>query len=76
MNADGNATETTCELLTLEQAAQYLGLAQGSRNPAECVRWLCRKREVRFCKIGKRIRFRRKWLDAYIEAQAVAPLRK
>ena len=61
----------TCELVTLEQAAVYLGLADG-----ECVRWLCRKRAVKFCKIGKRIRFKRSWLDAYVESQVVAPIRR
>ena len=76
MAADENTTGIACELLTLEQAAGYLGLDKGNRNPAEAVRWLCRKRAVRFAKVGKRIRFRRAWLDAYVESQAVAPIRR
>ena len=71
---DATTSNNPDRLLSLDEAAEYLGLADGRKNPGECVRWLCRKRRIKFAKIGKRIRIRRQWLEAYIERQAVAPV--
>ena len=75
MTPAGEANKPACDdLLSLEQAARYLGLDQGNKNPGECVRWLCRQRKIKHVKIGKRLRIKSEWLAAYVERQAVAPV--
>ena len=63
-------------LLTLEEAARYLGLAKDHKAPVHAVRYLCRTRKLRFLKVGKTLRFRREWLDEYIDSQSIAPIRR
>ena len=63
-------------LLTLEDAAQYLGLEKDHQAPVHAVRYLCRTRKLRFLKVGKTLRFRREWLDEYIDSQSIAPIRR
>jgi excisionase family DNA binding protein len=70
-----DTTMTDNRLLTLTEAAEYLGLAVDHRAPEEAVRWLCRSRRLRFVKVGRTIRFRRRWLDDFIDREAVAPIR-
>lgn len=63
-------------LLTLEEAARYLGLHKDHRSPIHAVRYLCRTKHIRFVKIGKTLRFRREWLDEYIDSQSITPIRR
>jgi len=74
--AAGHPASCPGELLTLEEAAQYLGLHKDHKAPDHAVRYLCRTRKVRFLKVGKTLRFRREWLDAYIDSESIAPIRR
>jgi hypothetical protein len=60
-------------LLSAADAAEYLGF-RFHKAPAEAVRYLCRCRRVKFIKIGRSLRFRKVWLDQYIDNEAVEPL--
>jgi hypothetical protein len=60
-------------LLNAADAAEYLGF-KFHKAPAEAVRYLCRCRKIKFIKIGRSLRFRKEWLDQFIENQAVEPL--
>ena len=60
------------DLLTFEEAASWLGFdRQGYRMPGEAVRNLCRTRQLRHVKIGKRVFVRRKWLEDYLDRVSV-----
>lgn len=63
-------------LLTLEDAVQYLGLEKDHQAPVHAVRYLCRTRKLRFVKVGKTLRFRREWLDEYIDTESIGPIRR
>lgn len=61
------------DLMTADEAVQYLRLdQQGLRQPREALRWLCRTDKLRSTKIGRRVLFRRQWLDEYIDRHDVA----
>ena len=49
-------------LMTLENAAQYLGVKIGT------VRWLRRMRKLPFVKLGAKLYVKRQDIDTYIEA--------
>ena len=55
------------ELLSREQAAQYLGI---KRSTLEA--WATRGGGPPFCKFGRLVRYRRKDLDAYVERNLVS----
>jgi hypothetical protein len=67
------ASERFGSLLNAADAAEYLGFKY-HKSPTEAVRYLCRCRRVKFIKIGRSLRFRKEWLDQFIENQAVEPL--
>lgn len=48
-------------ILTVSEAAQYLGLAQSTLN-----KWRCFGDGPRFLKLGKAIRYRKSDLDEYL----------
>lgn len=61
------ATQPTPQLLTRQQAAEYLGL---SRSTLEV--WACTKRErLPYIKLGRSVRYRRADLDAFISRGTV-----
>ena len=62
------------ELLTLNEAAAFLGLAKDHKRPDECMRYLCRQRRIRYIKIGRHRMFMRKWLLEFLEQDSVPPL--
>ncbi len=70
------AGEHGARLLTLEEAAYYLGLHKDHKAPIHAVRYLCRSRKLRFVKIGRTLRFRREWLDDYIDSESIDPIRR
>lgn len=52
-------------LLNTKQAAEYLGL----RNPNTLYVWQCNKRyKLPYCKIGSKVFYTKKHLDAFIES--------
>ena len=55
-------------LLTVKEAAQYLGL-----KPQTLYLWVSRRRIV-FVKIGRLVRFREKDLEEYVDGQRRAPI--
>ena len=59
-----------CPLLSLRQAAAYLGMSDSG------LRKITRKRRIRFAQQSRwsRIKFRREWLDEFIEATSVTPV--
>ena len=60
--------EINNELLTEAQAAAYLGL----KNPKTLAVWRCTKRyPLTYVKYGRTVRYRRKDLEAFIEAKVV-----
>jgi len=62
-------------LLAIEQAAALLGFSEETHKaPAEAVRWLCRKRRIRYIKVGRRLMFREQWLLDFLERESVAPI--
>jgi excisionase family DNA binding protein len=61
-------------LLTLSEAADYLGLGRDHKDPISCVRYLIRSRQLRAVKIGKTWRIRRSWLEEFIESAATKPV--
>jgi excisionase family DNA binding protein len=63
-------------LLTLSEAAHHLGLDKDHRAPEHAVRYLVRTRQVRYVKVGKTLRFRREWLDEYVDFRSVEPVRR
>ena len=61
---------TTGDLLTVEQAADYLNIT------THFTRRLIRERRIPFLKVGRLIRFRRTDLDAYLTTCAVPAVRR
>jgi len=56
------------DVMTRTEAVAYLALdRQGLRDPLEALRWLCRKGRLRYVKVGRRICFRKAWLDELLE---------
>lgn len=62
------------ELWTLQDVAAYLGLGHDHRDPISAVRYLCRVRKLKFVKVGKTLRFRKQWVDDFLEREATLPL--
>ena len=59
-------------LFTVPEAAAYLKLDQeGLTRPREAVRWLYRTGKLKYTKVGRYVRFRKAWLDALINRNAV-----
>lgn len=61
---------TSGDLLTVEQAADYLNIT------THFTRRLIRERRIPFLKVGRLIRFRRADLDAYLTACAVPTVQR
>lgn len=61
---------TTGELLTVEQAADYLNITD------HFVRRLIRERRIPFLKVGRLVRLRRTDLDDYLAACAVPAVQR
>lgn len=53
-------------------AAEYLGLVDVVRHPAQAVRSLCRKRYLKSTKVCGKVAIRRSWLEAYLSKHEVA----
>src|SRR5262249_53775460 len=71
-DADDMNTATAAEqLFDGARAIAYLGLNRGPSRPRESLRWLRRTGRLRFTRIGRRIRYRREWLDELIDANSV-----
>ena len=78
MDTMSDAEKTTVggnadRLLNSLEVAELLGLLS-LKAPTESVRHLCRRRLIKYAKIGRSFRFRRRWVDEYIERQATEPL--
>ena len=69
-------TSIDARLLTLQEAAHYLGLHKDHKAPEHAVRYLCRTRQLCFVKVGKTLRFRREWLDDYVDSHSIPPIRR
>ena len=55
-------------LLTDCEVAEILALYEdGHRAPREAVRYLVRTGRLKACKIGRRLRFKREWVEEFIE---------
>lgn len=52
--------------LTVAKAAEYLGLDDAVKHPAQAVRALIRKRRLRAARVSDRWMVRHSWLEAYI----------
>ena len=50
-------------LMSLEEAREYLGISQRKMDE------LTRKRQIKFVRLGQR-KFRKEWLDEYVERNA------
>lgn len=61
---------TSGELLTVEQAADYLNITD------HFVRRLIRERRIPFLKVGRLVRLRRSDIEAYLAACAVPAVRR
>ncbi len=49
---------------TSDEAVTYLGLDRvGLSQPGESLRWLCRTGKLKYTKVGRRLMFRKSWLD-------------
>ena len=57
------------QLLSPREAAAYMG----GLNPKTLERWRREHRGPRFTKIGGLVRYRREWLDEFIEANTITP---
>ena len=59
-------THQNSPLLTRKQAAEYLGVGEGTLH-----NWACTKRyNLKFYKVGKLARYKLEDLDAFIESRA------
>ncbi len=57
---------------TSAEAVKYLGLDRvGLSKPEESLRWQCRTGRLKFTRIGRRLMFRKSWLDELIERNAI-----
>lgn len=61
---------TSGDLLTVEQAADYLNITD------HFVRRLIRERRIPFLKVGRLVRFRRADIEAYLAACSVPAIRR
>jgi len=60
---------TKSELLTREEAAEYLGLAVQT-----LAAWASTRRySLRYVKVGRNVRYRKSDLDRFLEARTVGP---
>ena len=60
--------------MTPEEAIAFLGLdRQNLRQPREALRWLCRTGKLRYTKVGRYVRFRRRWLEELVKQNEVPP---
>ena len=57
--------------MTLSGVADYIGLGADHRDPVSTVRYLCRTRKLKHVKVGKTIRIRQTWVEAFIENEAI-----
>jgi hypothetical protein len=63
-------------LMTGDEAIRYLGLDRcGLADPREALRWLRRTGRLRSARIGRRIFYRRAWLDAVVDGEPGRPAR-
>ena len=69
-----NQEAVSQEIWNLQDVANYLGLGHDHRDPISAVRYLCRARKLKFVKVGKTLRFRKKWVDEFLEREATLPL--
>jgi hypothetical protein len=59
-------------LRTPDEAIRFLGLdRQGLRTPREALRWLCRTGRLKYAKVGRYVRFRKAWLEEYVDVNTV-----
>ena len=63
---DARAAERPREIMSIPQAAEYLGMAEGTLRD-----WI-RMRRVPFCKINGTIRFRKSKFDRWIDLHEIA----
>lgn len=69
----GDPPQPCPELLTEDEAIRYLRLdVDGPTNPEQTLRYYREKGLLRGVRVGKRLRYRRKDLDAFLERQANA----
>ena len=67
----GNPPEPCPELLTSEEAVRYLRLnVNGHKRPDKTLRYYREKGKLRGVRVGKRIRYRREDLEAFLAALA------
>lgn len=64
----GENSTVAGDMLTTQEAAQYLGLA-----PATLNKWRVYKTGPRFFKLGRAVRYRRDDLDAYLASHTQFP---
>ena len=66
----------TGRLLTDAEAAYLLGLDHdGHKAPTEAIRYLCRSGKLKHRKVSGRLRFKRNWIEEFIDAETVEPIR-
>ena len=54
------------------EAVKYLGLDRlGLGRPDESLRWMCRTGKLKYSKFGRRLMFRKSWLDELVDRNAV-----
>ena len=59
-------------MMTGDETIAYLGLDRAElRRPTEALRWLRRTGRLRSVKIGRRIMYRKEWLDEFVKENAV-----
>ncbi|MGZ8184691.1 MAG: helix-turn-helix domain-containing protein [Methylobacter sp.] len=59
---------TNPDILNTEQAAEYLGV-----TPKTLEVWRCTKRyDIPFIKVGRLVKYRKSWLDAFLESRTVS----
>ena len=69
INSIGIEAKSHMAMLTEEEAAAYIGV-----SPATLRSWRCRERGPRFIKVGRRVGYLRKDLDAYLSAHVSCPV--
>lgn len=63
-----HATQSSKELLGVVELADFLGISQAS------VYRMVERREIRFYKLSRYLRFRREDVEAYLECRVVKPI--
>ena len=67
----GSPPEVCPELLTTEEAVRYLRLdVDGPKRPDVMLRYYGERGQLKSARVGKRIRYRREDLDAFLAALA------